>query len=162
MCGIYVVFIMPRYNRKLEAALQAGQEKLPPEDRLPVTKICGPALAVSFFWFGWASYKSATLWAPLFSGVLIGVAVCGLFLGLTTYVVEAYGANAASGLAGQTILRSGMGAGLPLAAEGMLSNLGVHWASSLLAFLAILMTPIPFVLERWGHVLRAKSRFAFE
>lgn len=42
----------------------------------------------------------------------------------------------------------------------MFSYLGNQWAASLLAFLAILLVPIPFILERHGRALRLRSPWA--
>jgi len=44
----------------------------------------------------------------------------------------------------------------------MFQNLGYQWAGSLLAFLSILLLPIPFVLSRWGRELRKKGSWARE
>jgi len=41
-------------------------------------------------------------------------------------------------------------------------NLGYQWAASTLAFLAIVLVPIPFVLERFGRKLRLRSPWARE
>ena len=37
---------------------------------------------------------------------------------------------------------------------------GYHWAVSILAFLALVMIPIPFVLVKYGRTLRLKSPWA--
>ena len=42
----------------------------------------------------------------------------------------------------------------------MFGKLGNQWAASLLAFLAILLVPIPFILERYGRALRLRSPWA--
>lgn len=44
----------------------------------------------------------------------------------------------------------------------MFTKLGYQWALSLLAFLAVLLVPIPFVLERYGRALRLRSPWARE
>jgi len=38
-------------------------------------------------------------------------------------------------------------------------RLGIAWATNLLGFLSILMLPIPWVLFRFGHQIREKSKF---
>ncbi len=68
--------------------------------------------------------------------------------------------SAASALAGNTFLRSLAGAGFPLFATQMFDNLGIEWASTLLGCLAALLIPIPIAFYRWGHLLRARSKFA--
>lgn len=42
----------------------------------------------------------------------------------------------------------------------MFTNEGYQWAASILAFLAILLVPIPFVLEKYGRELRLRSPWA--
>lgn len=42
----------------------------------------------------------------------------------------------------------------------MFTYLGNQWAASLLAFLALLLIPIPFILERYGRALRLRSPWA--
>lgn len=42
----------------------------------------------------------------------------------------------------------------------MFSYLGNQWAASLLAFLAVLLVPISFILERYGRTLRLRSPWA--
>ena len=37
---------------------------------------------------------------------------------------------------------------------------GYHWAVSILAFLALIMIPIPFILVKYGRALRLKSSWA--
>ena len=42
----------------------------------------------------------------------------------------------------------------------MFTHEGYQWASSILAFLAVLLVPIPFILERYGRALRLRSPWA--
>jgi predicted ArsR family transcriptional regulator len=42
----------------------------------------------------------------------------------------------------------------------MFTNEGYQWAGSILAFLAVLLIPIPFILERYGRALRLRSPWA--
>lgn len=44
----------------------------------------------------------------------------------------------------------------------MFEALGNNWALTLVAFLALAMTPIPFVFYRYGPHIRAKSKFSME
>lgn len=57
-------------------------------------------------------------------------------------------------------MRSCFGAGFPLFANAMFTDLGVPWASSTLGFISIAFIPIPFVLYKWGKWLRSKSATA--
>lgn len=37
--------------------------------------------------------------------------------------------------------------------------LGIPWAASLLGFVALALAPVPWVLFKWGDIIRAKSRY---
>ncbi|KAH9926316.1 MFS general substrate transporter [Epithele typhae] len=155
--GAYLLFFNPRYQR---AIAEFAPHPVPPEYRLEICMWAAPIYTLSFFWFGWTSFPSVSYWAPLLSGLPMGVAVIFLFLGLFNYVIDAYLFVAASALSAMTVVRSLFGAGFPLFATQMYETLNPRWASTLLGLLALVMTPIPFVLRRYGHHLRRRSKYA--
>lgn len=53
-----------------------------------------------------------------------------------------------------------MGAALPFAANPTYRQLGVDWASSLLGFVAIAMSAIPFTFWIFGEGMLRRSRWA--
>lgn len=79
-----------------------------------------------------------------------------------TYTEDAYKTFSASALAGIGLIRNLFGAVFPLFAHGLFTELGYEWAGTLLAGLALVLVPIPFVLSRYGRVLREKSPWARE
>ena len=44
----------------------------------------------------------------------------------------------------------------------MYRNLGIHWASSIPAFLALMCVPFPFLFYKYGESIRSKCKFAAE
>ncbi len=44
----------------------------------------------------------------------------------------------------------------------MYINLGIHWASSIPAFLALLCVPFPFLFYKHGESIRLKCKYAAE
>ena len=64
-----------------------------------------------------------------------------------------------SALAANTLVRSLAGAGFPLFAGPMYHNLGVPWATSLLAFIALAMMPVPVLFYIYGKKIRSMSSF---
>lgn len=157
---VYILIFNPRYVRKMEEYAKEGKGRVPPEERLLIVCVAAPCLVISFFWIGWTHYKSISFWSPMIGGSLLGFAILLVFLGLFNYIVDAYLAKAASGLAGNTVVRSAFGAGFPLFTAQMFKKLGVSWACSLLGFLALLLLPIPFVLVKYGPKIRAMSKHA--
>lgn len=55
------------------------------------------------------------------------------------------------------MLRSVMGATVPLAAPAMYAALGPNWSGTLLGLLEAACIPIPFVFYRYGHKIRERS-----
>jgi hypothetical protein len=44
----------------------------------------------------------------------------------------------------------------------MYNNLGIHWASSIPAFLALMCVPFPFLFYKYGWSIRMRCKFAAE
>lgn len=77
-----------------------------------------------------------------------------------TYTEDAYKTYSASALAGIGLIRNLAGAGFPLVGRSLFINIGTRNATLVLMGLAILLSPIPFVLERRGVSLRKRSPWA--
>lgn len=73
---------------------------------------------------------------------------------ITAYLVDAFPEYAASATAAGTIVRSIVGAVLPLAGPSMYAKLGLGWGNTLLAFLALACLPLPFWLMKYGEHVR--------
>jgi len=157
IAGAVVLAQQPWYMRKLTA-----NNGLPvPEWRLPSIMAGGIAFAVGIFWFGWSGYNPNVHWSvPAASGIFTGFGLMSIFLQALNYLVDAYLMFAASAIAGNTFMRSLCGAGFPLFARQMFEGMGIQWASTLLGCVAALLAPIPFVLYKYGHKIRAKSDYA--
>lgn len=83
-------------------------------------------------------------------------------LGLISLLIDTYSVYASSTLAATTVLRSIVGVILPLITSYMYAGLGIHWASSVPAFLSLACVPIPILLICKGPWIPEKSRFARE
>ena len=127
--------------------------------RLPLACLGGPLYVVALFWLGWTARESIPFWVPMLAGVPFGMGFILIFMALLNYLTDAYEIFAASAMAASSCCRSLAGAVLPFAATPMYDNLGVAWASSLLAFLSLGMCIIPFVFLWKGDVIRERSTF---
>ena len=76
---------------------------------------------------------------------------------IQSYLVDAFTVYASSAIAACTILRSLLGALLPLAGPSMYASLGYGWGNSLLGFIALAMVPVPFLLLKYGEAIRTAS-----
>jgi hypothetical protein len=89
---------------------------------------------------------------------VIGFGLLITFMSANTYVVDVFTIYAASAIAVNTVLRSLLGAIVPLSSQQMYLALGYGWGNSLLGFVSLLLVPIPFVFVRYGERLRARSK----
>ncbi|SPO39659.1 uncharacterized protein PSFLO_05140 [Pseudozyma flocculosa] len=146
-CGIAAACI-PFFNRLYIQACQ--RERKPcPEERLVSIYPVAPCVAIGFLWAGWSASSGVHWIVPMLAGALIGFGMVLAFQGWLTYLGDCYRSYAASAVAGTVIVRSVAGATLPLVVSRLLSALGgVGWLYTLLAGLALLLTPLPFVFAR--------------
>lgn len=114
---------------------------------------------MSLFWLGWTARGNIHWIVPVLSGLLFGLGYQAIFISLLTYVTDGYKIYSASALAASTIMRSLLGALLPLAADPLYTGLGVGWATSLIGFVSLACVPIPFVFIYAGPWMRARSKF---
>jgi hypothetical protein len=112
--------------------------------------------------FAWTNSPSVHWLVSVAAGVPFGFGMLTVFLAVLNYLVDAYTIYAASVLASTTLLRSLFGAAFPLFTGYMYEALGIHWASSVPAFLALACLPIPFMLSRYGSKIREKCHYAAE
>lgn len=85
-----------------------------------------------------------------------------IFFSLTQYLIDAYTIYAASVIAGSGILRSLVGAAFPLFTNSMYQALGIHWASSVPAFLALACMPFPLLFYKFGARIRKRCKYSRE
>ncbi|CAK4031247.1 efflux pump atB-like [Lecanosticta acicola] len=131
-----------------------------PEFRLPSTMLGACLVPVGLIGFGWTTFRFVPWIFPIIFSGIFGTGMIWCYSGIFTFLVECYPLYAASALAANSFSRSCFGAAFPLFGVQMFDKLGYQWASSLLGFLALAMTPFPIVFFRIGKTLRGKSRFA--
>ena len=125
-----------------------------PEYRLPPLLVGAFFIPAGLFLYGWtAQYKTPWI-APIIGTALVGISNLSVFLCITSYLVDAFTIYAASALAANTVVRSIMGALLPLAGQSMYAALGLGWGNSLLGFIAVACIPVPWALIKYGENLR--------
>jgi hypothetical protein len=96
----------------------------------------------------------------MLSGIPFGIGMLLTFMALINYLTDAYEIYAASANAASSTTRSIFGAVLPFAAAPMYTQLGVHWATSLLGFISLAMSLTPFAFIGHGQKIRANSKMS--
>ncbi|KAJ5934526.1 hypothetical protein N7466_004073 [Penicillium verhagenii] len=149
-----------KYEEKIQTENIIQPEEFQPEWRLPSAILGGPLVTIGLFMFAWTVYSHVHWIAPIIGSAVFGAGVILVFTGIFTFLVDAYPTFAASALAANSFMRSSFGGIFPLFGIQMYNKLGYHWATSLLAFLTLLMLPFPYVFFQYGSRLRKKSKFA--
>ena len=78
------------------------------------------------------------------------------------YLMDIYMQNAASALAANAFMRAVLAFAFPLFATPMYKNLGVGWATSLLAFLCLALAPFPILFYLYGKRIRGWSKYVID
>lgn len=156
-----LIYTIPENLRYKKLASQTT-DRLAPEVRLPPAMVGGIALPIGLFWFAWTNSPSVHWMASVAAGAPFGFGMVLVFLSVFNYLIDSYTIFAASVLAANTALRSLFGMAFPLFTTYMYQNLGIHWASSIPAFLALACVPFPFILYKYGDKIRQRCTFAAE
>ncbi|GAB7354439.1 hypothetical protein MBLNU459_g4928t1 [Dothideomycetes sp. NU459] len=155
--GGSIIFAVSARDRK---RMEAGHKGVP-EDRLPVAMIGGVLFPITMFWFAWtAEYDSVPWIVPTIAGTFLSASILLIFVAYLNYLTDTYLMFAASALAANTVARSACGAAAPLFTQYMFDALGVGGGGSLIAGVACLLAPIPFVFYKYGGPIRERSKFA--
>ncbi|KAI7241156.1 MFS general substrate transporter [Hortaea werneckii] len=163
--GIFVGMVIgvncdPLWRRNYTRLVSNNGGASEPEYRLPPTILGAMTVPISLFGFAWTTYPWVHWIAPIIFSGLFGLGNIFCFSGIFTFLVECYPLYAASALAANSFARSSFAAAFPLFGVQMYNTLGYQWASSLLAFIALAMTPFPILFFKYGKRLRGNSRFA--
>ncbi|KFA53342.1 hypothetical protein S40293_06651 [Stachybotrys chartarum IBT 40293] len=143
---------------RLIKKIQASGRTPIPEDRLPhwLTLMSGAVIPVALFWYGWATEANTHWIVPMLGIALFCFGLMGVMMCLQTYLVDSYVQYAASVIAALTVLRSLLGALLPLAGLSMYEELGWGWGNSVLAFITLALVPVPMLFRIYGARIRAR------
>ncbi|SCU90340.1 LAMI_0E01640g1_1 [Lachancea mirantina] len=134
-----------------------------PETHLVLTIWVCWTLPCSLFLFAWAA--SVHWIIPMISEVLFIVGQFNIFQSVFSYLAMSYPKYMASVFAGNNLCRSVLACVFPLFGRAMYDNLAipgypVGWGSSLVGFLCLILSLVPFVLYKYGPYLRSRSKFA--
>ncbi|KIW22473.1 uncharacterized protein PV07_12357 [Cladophialophora immunda] len=154
--GSIIFYVSSRDKKRMLAGVPRK-----PEDRLPVAMIGGIMFAVTMFWFAWTANFNSIHWiVPTIAGTFLSTSILLIFVAYLNYLTDTYLMYTASAMAANTICRSACGAAAPLFTNQMFTALGVGGGGSLIAGVACLLAPIPFIFYKYGARIRQRSRFA--
>ncbi|EQL02772.1 Major facilitator superfamily domain, general substrate transporter [Ophiocordyceps sinensis CO18] len=149
-------------NKRYKRAEAKANGMAPPETRLPPALVGSVLLPVGLFWFAWTNGTNVHWVVPIIGSAFFAAGIVLVFLSLMNYLIDSYVIFAASVLAANSVLRSLFGAVFPLFTNYMYDGLGIHWASSVPAFLALACVPFPFLFYKYGAAIRMRCKYASE
>ncbi|KAL7921466.1 major facilitator superfamily domain-containing protein [Trichoderma austrokoningii] len=159
VCGmlvgiVYAIIDDNRYKRLGKAAT--------PESRLPPAAVGSIALPIGLFAFAWTNSPSIHWSASIILSAPFGFGCVLVFLSCLNYLIDAYTIYAASVLGAAAMIRAFFGTAFPLFTDQMYEGIGIHWASTIPGFLTLICVPFPFVMLKYGEMLRLKCKYALE
>ncbi|KAK6502816.1 hypothetical protein TWF481_007861 [Arthrobotrys musiformis] len=133
--------------------------KIPPEALIWSVCIAAVLSPLGLYIFAWTSDPRIVkpwIWSIL-AGIPFGTGNALIFIHGSNYLLNSYSIYAASAAAGNTVARSILGGVLPLVAPKMYTALSPSIASTVLAALATVLIPIPWIFYKWGKQIRHRS-----
>ncbi|TYJ56538.1 hypothetical protein B9479_002785 [Cryptococcus floricola] len=155
--GIFLanILIMPlqeRLYRKYTARHGAS-----PEGRLYTMMIGATVLPPALFILAFTSYPGVSWVGPCICGIMFGFAMVSIYISGNSYIVDSYSNVAASAISSKNMIRSFVGASVPLWITQLFHNLGFQYAGLFLALVSVVLMPIPFFFFWKGAWVRSKS-----
>ncbi|GAA5984049.1 hypothetical protein JCM5350_005004 [Sporobolomyces pararoseus] len=148
------------YAKTMTKAKEEGRV-LPAESRLVLAYSAAIVSPISLFLFAWTAPFPHVHWiVPCIAEFLFGLSMLLIFVSFISYLIDVYLIHAASALAAGMASRALVGSVFPLFSLQMYRALSIQGATSLLAGLSLLCTPLPFLFRRIGTNLRSKSSYA--
>ncbi|KAJ6551859.1 hypothetical protein B0H19DRAFT_1264487 [Mycena capillaripes] len=150
--GIVVALALMPYQEKIYSKATAHGSF--PEARLFPMLLGSLALPVALFIFTFTGgYSWVNFMGPCVAGALFGFSMILIYVSANSYIIDSYSDYAASAIAAKTVMRSLVGAAVPLYVNQMFANMGFQWAGLLLALVSVAIAPIPFVFYVYGYLL---------
>ncbi|PRQ69906.1 Major facilitator superfamily domain-containing protein [Rhodotorula toruloides] len=159
LCGACAPLMLWDYRRGIEQAWKQGFDEVEPEVRLRVAMVGTWAVPAGLAWNAWVCYQSVSVFGSYGAQALFGFGILSCFISTYQYLIDSYGHAAASAMSATTFLRYPVAGSSVLFTRPMYHRLDRHWALSLLAGLALVMSFIPFIFYLLGRRTRRWSRW---
>jgi len=141
-------------------ATHGDHQQFPPENRLLPAMLGSLLLPASLFAFAWTARSNIHWICPIVFQALTAMSSNMIYAPTNMFMLDCYGPLYGASASGATMLsRYTLSAAFPLFSLRMYKALGVGWASSVLAFAALGMAPVPWLFWRFGMKLRERGRY---
>lgn len=150
------------YQKRLSQRREAHGENglLPPEYRLASALLGSFLIPTSLLIAGWTAEYSVHWFVPVFFQGMVMTASLLVYAGANLFMLDAYGPLYGASASGAMMMtRYLLSFAFPMFALQLFQQLGVGWATSILAGCTIVMAPIPWCFWVFGERLRRRSRY---
>jgi MFS family permease len=144
---------------RIYTKLAAKSGKATPENRLPLMMISSVILPFVVAFYGWVPQLNLPVPLMLLTVVLFGVFVIMSMVPLMAYVVDTFSLFSASAITAILITRCLMGTFLPLVTAPLNDKVGYGLGFTVLSVACAMLSPIPFLIWRYGEQWRQKSEY---
>ncbi|KAJ6022212.1 MFS general substrate transporter [Penicillium herquei] len=156
-CAISIFTFGKFSDRIVRGRDSTTEQKYRAERRMILVMYFCFLVPIGLFIYGWTAYYQVHWIAPIIGTGITGMGIVMITSSCQTYVIDLFGPQAAaSALSAITLLRNMAGACLPLAASSLYDKLGLGWGNSVLAFIALGLTVVPFIFYFYGERLRER------
>ncbi|XRM42658.1 hypothetical protein ABZX51_005867 [Aspergillus tubingensis] len=176
--ALVLIPILYRWTKQAAAKAAAEGKALQAEVSLYWAMVGGSIfMPISLFWMGWTCYVSrhwlvlrnpnitdrrtqpgVSIWSPIISTFVFGYSLVTIFTATYLYICFVYTTYAGSALAFVSFSRYVISGALLPASVPMYQHMTPHWVLTMVGILATIMAPVPFLLYRYGHRIRAMSK----
>ncbi|KAL9603171.1 MAG: hypothetical protein Q9219_001374 [cf. Caloplaca sp. 3 TL-2023] len=156
LLGLFVIGIVSDriLKAKSKPTPKSPSRTMKPEYRLPPLAVGTLFIPAGLFMYGWSAQCKTHWIVPIIGTTLVGIGSIAVFMCMTSLSCRRVYHICSKCLAANTVVRSLIGALLPLAGQSMYASLGLGWGNSLLGFIAVVCVPVPWVLMEYGDKLR--------
>ena len=118
--------------------------------------------AIAVLGYGWAMQVRTHLAAPLVLMFIIGCSVTSAFNAMGVLLIDLYPLSPATAMSANNLVRCLMGSGATAIVIYMIDAMGRGWCFTFISLVVVALTPIMWVLEKWGPVWREQRRVRVE
>ncbi|KAB8275629.1 major facilitator superfamily domain-containing protein [Aspergillus minisclerotigenes] len=155
---IMVPYIYSLTKKAAASAMTAGKPLQPEVSLYWAMAGASILMPVSLFWMARTCYSDISIWSPIIASAIFGYALVCIFTTIYMYIIFVYLQHSASALGFMTFARYVISGALSPASIKMYENIGTHWSLIIVGIIATVMAPVPYVLYKYGHKVRAMSR----
>ncbi|KAK3318728.1 major facilitator superfamily transporter [Apodospora peruviana] len=157
--GVFTIILCEVLLYRKQIALHPDNA-IPPEYRLYPAMIGSVGPPIALFWFAWTARADISWASPAVAMIIFAWGNICIFISTMQYIVDTYhGSVVASASSANSLARYGFAGAFPLFTIQMYSNLGIGWATSLFAFIALALMPVPWVFFKFGKQIRSRSQY---